>query len=88
MVWDHVLWCDIVYAYGAVWYLVLWDCGMMWCGDVVYYDFGVRYWSGGMVVYCGVVLVVLWYGRVWCCGSSIVLHSFVVVMQYGVIGVV
>ena len=43
MVWGHKLWCDIVYAYDAVWYLVLWDCGMTWCGDMVSWGFGVWY---------------------------------------------
>ena len=63
--WDHVLWCDIVYAYGAVWYLVLRDCGrcdvVMRCPGglvigIVWGHGGVvwSWWSFGMVV-CPVV---------------------------------
>ena len=50
--------------------------------------FGVWYRSEGMVLYCAVVLVVVWYGSVSCCRSSIVLHNLVLVIQYGFDGMV
>ena len=86
MVWDHVLWCDTMYPYGAVWYLVLRNCGrchvLMWCPGAFVFDIAVGAW------WCGVVLIVLWYDRASCCGSNRVSHNLVVVMQYDIMGVV
>ena len=55
----------------------------MWCPGGLVFGIG-----GGGAWWCGVVLVVLWYDRASCCGSSRVLHNLVVVMQYDIMGVV